>query len=178
MSTTQNSLEQVENFWNNNLCGKHFITTPYPSPEFFEQYTRYRYGKTHHLDTYIDWASAKGKKVLEIGLGIGADGCRWAEHAGSYNGMDLTFEAVEATKKHLEVRGLSGHIVQGNAENTPFPDQEFDIIYSHGVLNHTTNIMNAFREVHRMLAQDGKFILMVYNKTPSITGSVFKAIFA
>ncbi len=158
------SLEQVENFWNDNLCGQHFITARYPSEEFFSQYRNFRYTKTHHLDTYIDWKGAVDKDVLEIGLGVGADGTRWAEHARSYTGIDLTDEAVIATQKHLEVLGLPGQTRKGNAEALELPDDSFDIVYSHGVLHHTSNIEKTFDEVYRVLRPGGQFIVMLYCK--------------
>ncbi|MEO8760843.1 MAG: class I SAM-dependent methyltransferase [Bacteroidia bacterium] len=157
-------LKQVEEFWNTHLCGKQFVDAKFPSKEFFELYRNFRYKKTHHLDTYIDWQGAKGKDVLEIGLGIGADGSRWAQNARTYTGVDLTAEAVYATKIHLDHLGLKGHVVQGNAEALVLPANHFDIVYSHGVLHHTTNIENTFKEVNRVLKSNGEFIVMLYSK--------------
>jgi ubiquinone/menaquinone biosynthesis C-methylase UbiE len=155
-------INQVERFWNKNLCGSHFVTGDYLSEAFFAKYRRYRYKKTHHLDAYVNWEGAKGKDVLEIGLGIGADACRWAKHAKSYTGIDITSESVFATKAHLQYRGLKGNIEKGNAEGMVFHDESFDIVYSHGVLHHTPNISKAFNEIWRVLKKDGEFILMVY----------------
>jgi hypothetical protein len=70
------SLKEIEEFWNRNLCGKHFIDAPFPTEEFFSQYREFRYRKEHHLNKYIDWKCAEGKDVLEIGPGVGADGTR------------------------------------------------------------------------------------------------------
>ena len=163
---TKNSIDitQVENFWNNNLCGKQFVEAKFPSKEFFKYYREFRYKKTHHLDTYINWKSAVNKNVLEIGLGIGADGTRWAEFAKSYSGVDLTAEAVYATKLHFEHVGLKGSILQGNAESLDLPDNHFDIVYSHGVLHHTTNTQQTFNEAYRVLKSNGEFIVMLYAK--------------
>lgn len=157
-------LEQVEEFWDNNLCGKQFVEAKFPSKEFFELYRNFRYKKTHHLDAYVDWVSAKGKDVLEIGLGIGADGTRWATHAKSYTGVDLTAEAVRATQTHLSHLNLTGKVMQGNAEALDLLSQNFDIVYSHGVLHHTVKIENTFNEVHRVLRPGGQFIVMLYSK--------------
>ena len=160
----EENLKSVEAFWNANLCGKHFINAKYPSKEFFQQYRNFRYKKAHHLNNYINWESALGKNVLEIGLGVGADGTRWARYAQSYTGVDLTNEAVVATREHLDKLGLKGTIVQGNSEALDFQDNSFDIVYSHGVLHHTINIKRALKEVHRVLRGDGQFIIMLYSK--------------
>ena len=158
------TVEQIEDFWNVNLCGHHFVKAAYPTKEFFEQYTQFRYKKTHHLDTYIDWAGAKDKDVLEIGLGIGADATRWGKNAKSYTGVDLTEEAVHATQTHFNLLGLKGNIIKGNAEELPLPDKSFDIVYSHGVLHHTTHIDRTFKHINRVLRDNGEFIVMLYAK--------------
>ncbi|MBI5848248.1 MAG: class I SAM-dependent methyltransferase [Nitrospirae bacterium] len=158
------NLKQVEDFWNQNLCGRHFITAKYPSAEFFEQYRRFRYGKEHHLDWLINWRSAAGKDLLEIGLGVGADASRWAAYAMSYTGVDLTTESVEATKRHFEILDLKGSILKGNAEALPFADNSFDLVYSHGVIHHTTDIMKALSEIFRVTRSEGEIVLMLYSK--------------
>ncbi|MFQ5334898.1 MAG: class I SAM-dependent methyltransferase [Flavobacteriales bacterium] len=156
------TLEQVRDFWNQNLCGSKFVRAQYPDSAFFEEYTAFRYRKTHHLDKYIDWAQAAGKDVLEIGLGIGADAIRWARHARSYTGIDITEESVIATRQHFEYKGLEGDIVLANAEEIPFENERFDLVYSHGVLHHTPEIMKALSEANRVLRSNGRLILMLY----------------
>jgi len=160
----EKTLDGVEHFWEDNLCGHHFVSDDYMSNEFFRHYREFRYKKTHHLNTYIKWDQASGKDVLEVGLGIGSDGSRWAKHARSYSGIDLTNEAVVATKKHLELLGLSGNVQQGNAEALPYESESFDLVYSHGVIHHTTSIENALNEINRVLKTKGETILMLYSK--------------
>lgn len=46
-----------------------------------------------------------------------------------------------------------------------FPDNHFDLVYSHGVLHHTTNMQKAFNEVYRIIKPGGQFILMLYAKS-------------
>jgi len=60
------TIDDVEQFWNANLCGKQFIKSKYPSKEFFEEYNAYRYRKTHHLLKYINWEEAKTKAYLKL----------------------------------------------------------------------------------------------------------------
>ena len=157
-------LKQVEGFWDANICGKHFIDAQFASNEFFEEFSKFRYKKTHHLNKYISWEEARDKDVLEIGLGIGGDATRWAKHAKSFTGVDLTREAVKTTKIHFQREGLHGNIIQGNAEKLQLPDNTFDIVYSHGVLHHTPNMTVALKEVNRVLKDDWKLILMLYSK--------------
>lgn len=157
-------VKEVEEFWDDHLCGSHFIDTEYLSEAFFRQYRAFRYQKEHHLLTDISWKSAANKSILEIGLGVGADATKWAEHAGLYTGVDLTNEAVLATRKHFQFLGLEGNIHQGNAEHLSFEDNTFDMVYSHGVLHHTPNMQQAINEVYRVVKPGGEFIVMLYAK--------------
>jgi ubiquinone/menaquinone biosynthesis C-methylase UbiE len=155
---------RIEDFWNKNLCGRHFISARYPSKEFFDQYRELRYRKEHHLNHFVEWELARNRDVLEIGSGVGADGTRWATHAGSYTGIDLTDEAIVATSLHLKLLGLKGNTMKGDAESLPFHDDRFDIVYAHGVLHHVQSIENALREIYRVLRPNGAVLLMLYSK--------------
>lgn len=163
---TQQGIETVVDFWEDNVCGEHFVNPDLnrQTPEFFEAYRKFRYEKEHHLNTLIDWKSARNKSVLEIGLGLGADSTRWAEHAGEFCGVDLTQTAVDSTKRHLEIRGRQGVVQQANAESLPFDDGRFDLVYSHGVLHHTPDTLKTLKEVYRVVKPGGKLILMFYAK--------------
>lgn len=159
-----NDLKDVEKFWDRNLCGRHFIKARYPSKEFFDEYIEFRYRKEHHLGSLIEWEKSRNKDVLEIGLGIGADGTKWAKYANSYTGVDLTDESVRAATLLFKLRGLNGNILKGNAESLVFNDNKFDLIYSYGVLHHTPNIGAALKEIYRVLRPNGEFVLMLYSK--------------
>ncbi|MBX7045894.1 MAG: methyltransferase domain-containing protein [Ignavibacteria bacterium] len=161
----EKTLKQVEEYWDSHLCGSEFIEEDYLSKEFFDKYREFRYKKEHHILRLVDFKSAEGKDVLEIGLGVGADSTNWAKYAKSFTGVDLTNEAVKATRKHFQLLNLQGNIMQGNAEALDLPDKSFDIVYSHGVLHHSENIMKTFAEVNRVLRPDGQFILMLYSKS-------------
>lgn len=97
-----------------------------------------------------------GMKVLEVGCGFGS----MLNTLSVYNnaiGLDLSTTCVNVCKK----RGLN--VIQGDAENLPFPDNHFDFVYSWGVLHHTPNIQKAIDEIHRVLKTSGKTIVMLYH---------------
>ena len=165
MSDPNNTLKQrVRDFWEAHPCGSKFTAAELGSKEFFELIESHRYQSERHIPIAADFDSAKGKRVLEIGCGIGTDGVQFARAGANYTGVDLTTAAVELAEKNFELRGLAGSFETADAERLPFPDDSFDVVYSHGVLHHTPDTIKAISEVHRVLRPGGKAIVMLYHR--------------
>jgi len=158
------TLQNVNAFWNTEACGTHFVPEFANEREFYEKFREHRYRTEWHIPLLVSFADAKGKRVLEIGTGNGADAVMFAMNGADYTGVDLTDTALEATQKHFEVLGLLGTFRRENAEHLGFPDESFEIVYSHGVLHHTPDPRRAIDEVWRVLKPGGKAIIMLYHK--------------
>jgi len=164
MSNSKPVVENVRSFWNTEACGTHFVETFNDTRDFYEKFREHRYRTEWHLLNLVPFSEAKGKKLLEIGIGNGADGAMFALNGAIYTGADLTLAALEATRRHFEVLGLTGEFKQENAEQLSFADESFDWVYSHGVLHHTPNTAVALSEVWRVLKPGGRAIVMLYHK--------------
>ena len=103
-------------------------------------------------------------KVLEIGCGIGTDGAQFARAGADYTGIDLTQAAIDLARERFASSGLPGDFRVSDAENLDFPDDSFDLVYSHGVLHHTPDIEAAVREIHRVLKPGGRAMVMLYHR--------------
>ena len=104
---TRPTLANVYSFWNTEACGAHFVRGFADEKDFYDKFREYRYRTEWHLPLLVPFASAQGKKVLEIGTGNGADGAMFALNGAVYTGVDLTETALNATRKHFEVLGLA-----------------------------------------------------------------------
>jgi SAM-dependent methyltransferase len=62
------------------------------------------------------------------------------------------------------VSGLPGEFRVADAENLDFPDESFDLVYSHGVLHHTPDTARAVHEIRRVLKPGGRAIVMLYHR--------------
>jgi ubiquinone/menaquinone biosynthesis C-methylase UbiE len=158
------TLQQVDEFWNTEACGTHFVSEFKDEKDFYERFREYRYRTEWHIPLLVPFAETRGKKVLEIGTGNGADGAMFALNGAAYTGVDLTDAALEATRKHFRVLGLDGTFLKENAEQLTIPDGTFDFVYSHGVLHHTPHPQKAIDEVWRVLKPGGRAIVMLYHK--------------
>ncbi len=111
-----------------------------------------------------DFDRANGKRVLEIGCGVGTDGAQFAKAGADYVGMDLSPASVRLARSNLQQRKLPASWLVSDAEALPFADATFDSIYSFGVLHHTPDLPRAVAEIHRVLRPGGRATVMVYNK--------------
>lgn len=156
--------ERVRAFWQAHPCGTKFSEAEIGTVEFYERIEAHRYEKEWHIPEAADFAGAKGLHVLEIGCGMGTDGAQFAQAGADYTGVDLTEAAIELARKRFELSGLRGTFQVEDAENLDFPDDCFDLVYSHGVLHHTPDTAPAIREIHRVLKPGGRAIVMLYHR--------------
>jgi len=161
---------EIKDFWQTHPCGAELVgdltsETRGTYLDFFERYDNYRYSKEPHILSNLDRIDFKGKQVLEIGLGQGADSEQIARRGGVFSGVDLTDEAVKRTRMRFSLKDLPfEQIEQASALELPFDDNSFDIVFSHGVLHHIPEINAAEREIFRVLKPDGELVVMLYAK--------------
>jgi ubiquinone/menaquinone biosynthesis C-methylase UbiE len=110
----------------------------------------------------VGFEQTSGLRVLEIGCGCGSEAERFARAGANCTALDLTNAAVSITQRRFQLAGLEGRFTQGDAENLPFADGSFDLVYSHGVLHHTPDTPRTIREVYRVLAPGGRAVIMLY----------------
>lgn len=159
-----NLKERVRAFWQANPCGVKFADAAPGTRRFYELVEAHRYTKEWHIPIAADFGGARGLKVLEIGCGLGTDGAQFAEAGADYTGVDLTDAAVELARKRFELFNLPGKFETADAENLPFADESFDLVYSHGVLHHTPETAKAIKEIHRVLRPRGRAVVMLYHR--------------
>jgi len=103
----------------------------------------------------------KGHRVLDLGSGAGND-CFVARalvgDEGQVTGLDFTDAMLEKARRNNEKLGYANvRFVKGDIEAMPLPDASFDVVISNCVLNLVPDKQKAFREIHRVLQDDGHF---------------------
>jgi ubiquinone/menaquinone biosynthesis C-methylase UbiE len=154
----------VQQFWNTNPCGSKFATQVIGSREFFAEIESHRYRSEWHIPRTVGFERWSGREVLEVGCGLGTDAVQFARNGARYTGVDLTPRSIELTALRFRQEKLNGRFLNADAENLPFPDDSFDLVYSHGVLHHTPNTERAIQEVHRVLNPGGQAMIMLYHR--------------
>ena len=160
--------QQVHDFWNKAACGE-AVTLKGQTRDAYREHSRWRYQVEPFIEEFAEFEKYAGLRVLEIGVGLGADHQRFAEAGAILYGADLTQRAIWHTQQRFNVEGLTSHLQICDAENLPIESNIFDLVYTWGVLHHTPNTQRAIDEVHRVLKPGGEAKIMIYHRM-SIVG--------
>ncbi len=122
MDTSPNkvSKQAVKAFWNRGASGE----------RYGDEQDRLRYELEPEIIPFADFGSSSGRRLLEIGLGMGSDFIRFVRAGAVATGIDLTERAVAITGRRLAAENLIADVQVADAENLPFQDASFDIVYS------------------------------------------------
>jgi len=157
--------DDVREYWNAHPCGTQFTDLKWGSKEFFDEVEKFRYSTQPFMKKIVGFDKFADKKVLEVGCGLGTDLLQFARSGANVTGVDLTPNSIELVRKRFSMESLSVDARVADAENLPFDDNSFDMVYSFGVLHHTPNTQKSIDEVYRVLKPGGQIIIMLYNKT-------------
>jgi SAM-dependent methyltransferase len=156
---------EVRQFWDADPCGSRYLE----QKQDFEAHARSRYSLEPYIADFAKFNSSRGLKVLEIGVGMGADYLEWLKAGANATGIDLSPASIEKARRRCELAGYQANLRVADAENLPFPSNSFDIVYSYGVLHHSPDTPRCIREACRVLRPGGKARIMLYHH-PSLTG--------
>lgn len=156
--------DQVQDQWNEDACGSHYVEKAKEGTlDWYLEAEHYRYGVYGPwMPKVMEFDKHAGKKVVEIGGGMGTDLAQFARHGAVVTDFDLSAGHLEHARRNFRLRGLTGEFVHGDGENIPFPDNTFDVVYSNGVIHHTPDTAGVVRHMFRILKPGGKAIIMVY----------------
>jgi SAM-dependent methyltransferase len=119
---------------------------------------------TRPFERWIPFDRLSGRRVLEIGCGLGAHAQLLCEAGCNLTCIDLTERAVENTRRRLALWGLPADVRRMDAEQMDFQDGEFDFVWSWGVIHHSADTDRILQQVHRVLKPGGEFRFMVYHR--------------
>jgi len=116
----------------------------------------------------LEQVDLEGKRILDIGCGVGAFVRRLGEFSGEVYGTDVDRESV--------IRGVEEvpNLALAVGERMPFRDGTFDVILLHEVLEHVDDDVETLREARRLLAPGGRVVIFCPNRLyPFETHGIF-----
>jgi 2-polyprenyl-3-methyl-5-hydroxy-6-metoxy-1,4-benzoquinol methylase len=161
-------IQQVHEYWNRRPCNIRHSPQPVGTREFFDEVEHRKYFVEPHIPRFAEFPRWKGKKVLEIGCGIGTDTINFARHGARVTAVDLTEKSLEVARQRAAVFGVQDRIrfYQANAEelSSVVPVESYDLVYSFGVIHHTPNPGRVLDQARRYTHPQSTLKVMVYNR--------------
>lgn len=165
---SQVDVSEVRKYWNARPCNIRHGRSDIGTREYFDEVEARKYAVEPHIPGFAEFEKWAGKKVLEIGCGIGTDTMNFARHGASVTSVDLSEVSIELARKRAEVFGLQDQIkfYHGNAEELSafVPVQEYDLVYSFGVIHHTPHPERVIEEIRKYVRPGSTVKIMVYHR--------------
>lgn len=164
----QVSIDQVARFWDSRPCNIRHSPAPIGSRRYFDEVEARKYHVEPHIPGFAEFSRWRGKRVLEIGCGIGTDTMNFARAGAAVTAIDLSAESLRVARQRAEVLEVDDRIrfCHADAESldASLPVSAYDLVYSFGVLHHTPRPDRALRQLCRYLAPDGTLKVMLYHR--------------
>jgi SAM-dependent methyltransferase len=151
-------IEAVRDYWNARPCNVRHGTSRMGTPAWSQEVRERKYFVEPHVPGFADFPRWKGKRVLEIGCGIGTETAEFVKHGAVVDAMDLSEESIRWARMRSSAR-----FYVADAESR-VPTGPYDLVFAFGVLHHTPNPKKILWNVHACLKPDGELRLMLYAK--------------
>jgi len=161
-------LAKVREYWNTRPCNIRHSPKPVGTREYYDEVEARKYFVEYNIPIFAQFERWKGKKVLEIGCGIGTDTISFARAGAQVTAVDLTEKSLEVARQRAKVFGFEDRItfIQANAEklSESVPVEKYDLVYSFGVIHHTPHPERVVEEIRKYTTPVSTVKIMVYNR--------------
>ena len=120
----------------------------------------WRFGQDRRLDMIRRYAPLENAAVLDVGCGVGAYVEKFYQLNAHAFGIDVDQDKLEAA---LSKRGLVT-VARAASEALPFPDNLFDVVLLHEVIEHVDDDRDTICEAHRVAKHGGRVVVFAPNR--------------
>src|SRR5690348_16471524 len=153
MKFESTSIEQVQEYWDRRPCNIRHSPSPVGTRQYFDEVEARKYFVEPHIPGFAQYERWAGKRVLEIGCGLGTDTMNFARAGANVTAIDLSAKSLELARRRAEVFGLEDRIrfVEANAEHLAdhVEPGAYDVVYSFGVIHHSPHPERVLEQVRR-----------------------------
>jgi 2-polyprenyl-3-methyl-5-hydroxy-6-metoxy-1,4-benzoquinol methylase len=161
-------IDRVREYWNERPCNIRHSAAPLGTRQYFDEVDARKYLVEPHILRFAQHDRWAGKRVLEIGCGIGTDTMRFARAGAQVTAVDLSSRSLEVARQRAAVYGLSDRVsfYEANGEELSHfvPPQPFDLVYSFGVIHHSPHPERVLDQIRSHYVTPSSVLkLMVYH---------------
>jgi SAM-dependent methyltransferase len=162
------AIEEVVDFWDHRPCNIRHSPRPVGTREYFDEVETRKYFVEPHIRRFAQFDRWRGKKVLEIGCGIGTDTISFARAGAHVTAVELSGNSLDIARQRAEVFGYQNRVrfYQGSAEELAgfVPVEAYDLVYSFGVVHHTPHPERVMGQLRRYVHPESTLKIMVYHR--------------
>lgn len=162
------AIEKVKKYWDERPCNIRHSLAPVGTKQYFDEVEQRKYFVEPHIPEFAEFEKWKGKKVLEIGCGIGTDTINFARAGAFVTAVELSATSLEIAKQRAKVFGLEDrikfYVADAEQLSDVVPIEPYDVIYSFGVIHHTPHPEKAVEQMKLYTRPGSAVKIMVYHK--------------
>lgn len=167
------SINKIREYWDKRPCNIRHSTSKFGTKKYFDEVEWRKYFVEPHILSFADFRKWRGKKVLEIGCGIGTDTINFARNGAKVTAVELSTESLKIARQRAKVFGLQNErsssaskirFYLANAEELSkvVPVEPYDLIYSFGVIHHSPHPEKIIKEIQKYTHKDTTIKIMIY----------------
>jgi SAM-dependent methyltransferase len=118
----------------------------------------WRRGQDRRLDLIRQYVPLEDRRILDVGCGLGMYVRQIRQFSSEVYGVDVDADKVAEASRTLP------HIYTAPAEALPFPDNYFDVILLHEVIEHVDDDRQTVLEAYRCLRPGGHIVIYAPNR--------------
>ena len=161
-------IDRVKEFWDRGPCNIRHSPSLLGTRAYFDEVEARKYFVEPHILRFAEFARWRGKKVLEIGCGIGTDTINFARHGARVTAVELSQRSLEIARARAQAYEVQDRIRfhYGDAEELSqfVPVEPYDLIYSFGVVHHTPRPDRVIEQMRRYVRPGSTVKVMVYHR--------------
>ena len=118
----------------------------------------WRFGQDRRLALVRSYVALEGRRILDIGCGVGTYVRKFREFSQHVWGIDVELDRVQAGSRDVP------NLAAARGEDIPYGDATFDVVFLHEVLEHVEDDARVVREAYRVLKPGGHMVIFVPNR--------------
>lgn len=159
-------IDAVRDFWDGRPCNIRHSPKPIGTREYFDEVEARKYLVEPHIVTFADFPHWRGRRVLEIGCGIGTATMGFLRAGATVTAVDLSKESLALARQRAELYGVAENAVFVEADAERLSDyvapEPYDLVWSFGVLHHTPHPDRAIDQIRSFVKPGSTVKLMMY----------------
>jgi 2-polyprenyl-3-methyl-5-hydroxy-6-metoxy-1,4-benzoquinol methylase len=159
----------VREYWDRRPCNLRHSPAPVGTREYFDQVEQRKYFVEPHIPGFAEFPRWSGRRVLEIGCGLGTDSINFARAGALVTAVDLSERSLELARQRAVLFEVADRIrfLAADAEHLSryVQPEPYDLVYSFGVIHHSPHPERILQEIRSHFVHSSSTLkVMVYHR--------------